>query len=368
MPTEGIETIKRTLPVVFLVDVSDEMEKNTFMEIQETLEGCIDILKEKVDLDNFRVKIMVLSYSANVQNLTHGFVDLEDFVMPHFELDTNSYLGNVINYLINNVLSNDSFVNNFSFEVCYPIIHFFSATTPHDDFTLEIEKANKFCFFRYGRKIATCFGDNCDLNSLVKITGTAETVINKDGISLCETVYTPIEVSPDVFEFGLINSEEIIYDYFTRENVKRSVGDKAIIHLCQLLPCSPENSIETVFEIKPVVKRNGFRMLNMVSVKKRYRINTRVYYCIKRGETRVFLRNELNEFSINEAHINHFVIKINENSVEIFNHSERDVFICVTNDFCEILMRDKDMICDFNGNELIKIVQKEFDSWDDDEW
>lgn len=371
MPSENFEIMKKTLPIIYLIDVSDEIDNKTFMEIQTSLESCINTIKENIDLEIFNVKIMILSFSSNVHNLTNGFVSLEDFIMPSFQMGSKSYYGKAINYLVDNVLYNEKFINTFSYAVCYPIIHFFSATTPYDDFSLEIEKANKHRFFYYGRKIVTYFGDDCDLDSLEKITGTLETVLKQDNPCLCDMLYYPVEVNLDAFEFGLINSECITYDYYARDNLKRTVEEGTIIHMCQLFPCSPENSMKTVFELQPVDRNNKYMIQNMVSVKKRDRLKTKICYCIKKGEVRTFLKSELRKINISESYIDYLIINFDENKIEVFNNSNQDVLICNNDDFREVFLRDKDTICDIDGTVILRIVKQEseLEDWDsDDEW
>lgn len=94
-------------------------------------------------------------------------------------------------------------------------------------------------------------------------------------------------------------------------------------------------------------------------------MDTKIYYCIKHGETRKFDKNIISNISISDTYISSLLIKINAENVKITNKSNADVYICVIDDFCEVLLRDRDRICNIGGNILLEITQGD-DSWD--EW
>lgn len=256
----GSEIINSVLPVIYLVDVSIEIDDNIISEMEEILTKYIELLNSKIKQDKgLRIKIAVLSYSNKVSDLTFGYVDLEDFCLPKLRTSGVSCLGNAVEYLIDNYLDSDVFLEKISF-ACYPIIHFLVGSKPHDDYRKILDRANTTRFFKQGIRIATCFGTDCDLDSLEIITGTKESVIKKEDINTCNLLYDNIYRCE---RSDLFIAEEIEYEYCTQEGDRRIIDGVIKIYLCQVIPCSPENAMNILFEMKTIDKWYGFEKRNL---------------------------------------------------------------------------------------------------------
>ena len=168
MPEQGTVTRKK-LVVFYVLDTSGSMEDDGKIgalneAMRETVDVLQNIAKGNADAE---IQIAVLQFSSGAQWVTEKPKYVEDFYWDDLKAGGLTDIGDALSELYN--------------KMSRPIIIFMSDGYPTDNWEKALQKitdketGNKW--FRYSTKIAFALGKDADVNTLSKIVGNKEAVI-----------------------------------------------------------------------------------------------------------------------------------------------------------------------------------------------
>ncbi|MCQ4022828.1 hypothetical protein [Ruminococcus sp. zg-924] len=356
------KTFKKTLPFIFIVDNSNEMNGESLATINEVMYSIGEILSDVSEKHkDYNIAVLIISALRKVQNVTSGFINIEDFYYTELESDFCFDMCNSLEYLCDSVLVKEYFEGYFGKYGYYkPIITLLSATSQNKGVYTAIENLYKNSLFNNSLRIAIPIEKDNNMSYLEKFTRTTEAIISPYGLDAFEQIISPIDIP-----LGLeVESEEdysSVFEIMTRDNNKLVLLDKENICLCQIRPSSPDKALTIAFELS---KTNHSVLINNKLDEK-----ISISYCIKRQSARTFLFDELECFCIKQTFIASLRCSINDRKITFINEGLEDVFLSCTANFIKAYLKDGDYVSDKDNIWLIKVSkQDETPRWDDDEW
>lgn len=180
MPEQGTVTRKK-LVVFYVLDTSGSMEDDGKIgalneAMRETVDVLQNIAKGNADAE---IQIAVLQFSSGAQWVTEKPKYVEDFYWDDLKAGGLTDIGDALSELYNKMSRHEFLQSNTGYMI--PIIIFMSDGYPTDNWEKALQKitdketGNKW--FRYSTKIAFALGKDADVNTLSKIVGNKEAVI-----------------------------------------------------------------------------------------------------------------------------------------------------------------------------------------------
>lgn len=180
MPEQGV-VIRKKLVIFYVLDTSGSMEDDGKIgalneAMRETVDVLQNIAKGSADAE---LQIAVLQFSSGAQWVTEKPIYVEDFYWDDLKAGGLTDIGDALSELYNKMSRHEFLQSNTGYMI--PIIIFMSDGYPTDNWEKALQKitdketGNKW--FRYSTKIAFALGKDADVNTLSKIVGNKEAVI-----------------------------------------------------------------------------------------------------------------------------------------------------------------------------------------------
>ena len=265
------ETIKPILPIVYVIESSDNMAGERIASINEAMRECIEVLAEAAGTrPDSKIKVAAIKYGDTAELLTDGFELLHQFDWEDIGATGQANIGAAIDLLNNELLQDGVITRDDSTNAFFrPIVLFLTSTPSTDDYLAALSNADKNVNFHYARKIGIAIGDGCDMNMLVNITGTPEAIITPYDLYALRSLFVACEMpEPDeIEEFlhkntisqsseefssivkidGIENKDNFYLEGSYGSSV--SVMGSTDVARCQCGPCEPEAANDVMFHI-----------------------------------------------------------------------------------------------------------------------
>ena len=365
MPNEiGLEkTLKKTIPIIFIVDNSNKMKRDFLATINEVMYSFEEILSNVSEIhQDYNIAILIISAFRKAGNITSGFINIENF--HYTELDYSSFnICKSLEYLCDSVLVGEYFEGYFGKYGYYrPVITLLTAESQNERINTAIENLNRNALFNNSLRIAIPIGKDKNMSYLENFTGTTEAIINPFRLDVFEQILAPVDIPiPKEYEVELETKEtDCVFEIMTRDNNKMVLLDQESICLCQLRPSSPDKALTNAFELS--------REEHSVLVKNNLDEKLHISYCIKSQSARTFFLEEIECFCIKQTFVSSLRSRVDCRKITLINEGLEDVYLISTGNFTKVRLNDGDIISDKDNVWLIKVFKQDDNPVWDDEW
>ncbi len=202
--TETVETARRVLPIIYILDTSGSMGGERIAAVNEAMNDTMEVLRDvSAHNPDAELKVGVLRFATNAEWVTNGLVFVDDFFWNNLDAGGTTEVASALTEL-HDKLSRDKFlVSDTGF--CVPVLIFMSDGEPTDPGIWEkkldwVKNNNKW--FKYATKIAIAIGDEVDKVCLAKLVGNKEAVVAVNDLATLKALIKVASVSS-----SMINSK-----------------------------------------------------------------------------------------------------------------------------------------------------------------
>ena len=185
---------KKVLPVIFMVDVSENMSGTRICTLNNVMRDALDMLREtaRESVDR-ETGIAVLQYSNRCEWATDGLVGVDDFKWEDVSGGGRTDFGLAIRELDANLSRNALFDGSFGYYT--PVIINVTDGNYEDGWEKELEAIKKNKWFNISRKFCITIGSDVNLSALTNFCGTAEGIIRAEDIHAQISIIFAVDVS-----------------------------------------------------------------------------------------------------------------------------------------------------------------------------
>lgn len=202
-----MDEIDRSMTIFYILETYGEMHGERIAALNHAMEECIEGLATLAKYNGAKLKIAVMEFNSGCRWMTvNGPEKIEKFHWQHLEAGGLVDLGAAL-YELDNKLYKYMSYNENDF---MPIFIFMSTECPTDDYDASLKRINDNVWYKFGRKIGFCLGDDYVLEILSRITGNSESVIRTTDLDLFRRLMVFIPMK-DVFE------EKQLFQTFVRQ-------------------------------------------------------------------------------------------------------------------------------------------------------
>lgn len=271
MPRIAHETIKPILPIVYVIEASDNMAGERIAVINEAMRECQDVLAEVAGAHpEAKIRVAAIKYGDTADLLTNGFEFLHQFDWEDISAAGQSNIGAAID-LLNNELLQDGVITRGASTTAFfrPIVLFLTASPSTDDYTAALSNADKNAIFHFSLRTGVVIGDGVDKDMLANISGNIEAVVSANDLETLKCLFVAIEMPEreEIEDFIYENTVSKLPEKFSsivkvdgienRDNfyLERGYGSSVSVigstdvARCQCGPCEPEAANDVMFHI-----------------------------------------------------------------------------------------------------------------------
>ena len=271
MPRIAHETIKPILPIVYVIEASDNMAGERIAVINEAMRECQDFLAEVAGAHpEAKIRVAAIKYGDTADLLTNGFEFLHQFDWEDISAAGQSNIGAAID-LLNNELLQDGIITSGASTTAFfrPIVLFLTASPSTDDYTAALSNADKNANFHFSLRICVAIGDGVDKDMLANISGNIEAVVSANDLETLKCLFVAMEMPEreEIEDFIYENTVSKLPEKFSsivkvdgienRDNFylegaygsSVSVIGSTDVARCQCGPCEPEAANDVMFHI-----------------------------------------------------------------------------------------------------------------------
>lgn len=150
--------VKSILPVVFVIESSDNMAGERIAIVNEAVRECHNLLLDVADAQpDVELKIAVVKYGDFAELLTDGFEFISQFNWTEIDACGEANLGKAIELLDKGLLQKKIIKRDRNDRpCCMPLVIFFASSLSTDDYLTPLSNAEKNRNFHLARKVCVC--------------------------------------------------------------------------------------------------------------------------------------------------------------------------------------------------------------------
>ncbi len=311
---------KDVLPIVYVIETSNDMKGERIDSIKEGLVESIENLSKNVEYD---VVVSVIQYSNDAELLTDGFVSAETFKMSDFSFGKENNVGAAIELLSERLLCPEGMTMGSSFAT--PIILFLNCSKATDLYKESIDRIKaENILYRLAIKIGMIIGDSADIDMLTEITGIKEAIVAPGDIDSLKALMCYRKLPDD---FLLSWNEKMLENAEAKEEEENEISQTSSkaqieicypatsgnyvpveeesfeLHRCQLFVCDIEESSDTILKCNVVDKKLHIRNASDLQIKIRYQIPSFGKRCICPAGNTIDIQLSSREYAIDFSKI-----------------------------------------------------------------
>lgn len=267
--------VKSILPVVFVIESSDNMAGERIAIVNEAVRECHNLLLDVADAQpDVELKIAVVKYGDFAELLTDGFEFISQFNWTEIDACGEANLGKAIELLDKGLLQKKIIKRDRNDRpCCMPLVIFFASSLSTDDYLTPLSNAEKNRNFHLARKVCVSIGDEADKNMLAKIAGNREAVIRPNDLEILKSLFVAVDITngrmpeqeENEFPYSIISNvteelssivkvdgienRDVFYLKGTYGPSVSVVGSMDVAR-CQCGPCEPGEASDTIFLIE----------------------------------------------------------------------------------------------------------------------
>lgn len=361
--------VKSILPVVFVIESSDNMAGERIAIVNEAVRECHNLLLDVADAQpDVELKIAVVKYGDFAELLTDGFEFISQFNWTEIDACGEANLGKAIELLDKGLLQKKIIKRDRNDRpCCMPLVIFFASSLSTDDYLTPLSNAEKNRNFHLARKVCVSIGDEADKNMLAKIAGNCEAVIRPNDLEVLKNLFVvadiqdggmpedfdsqsslPNEISSIVKVDGIENRDNFYLEGAYGSSV--SIIGSTDVARCQCGPCEPEVANDVMFHIDDA--RGYLKLTNSENIEDLY-----VSFYVGAKDERTIVGCCKSIFAINSVSGDRLdssvVFEIEETRIKISNGSSGAIYLKAIIDagMCTHLLNN-DIIQNANDNLL----------------
>lgn len=371
--------VKSILPVVFVIESSDNMAGERIAIVNEAVRECHNLLLDVADAQpDVELKIAVVKYGDFAELLTDGFEFISQFNWTEIDACGEANLGKAIELLDKGLLQKKIIKRDRNDRpCCMPLVIFFASSLSTDDYLTPLSNAEKNRNFHLARKVCVSIGDEADKNMLAKIAGNREAVIRPNDLEILKSLFVAVDMTngrmpeqeENEFPYSIISNvteelssivkvdgienRDVFYLKGTYGPSVSVVGSMDVAR-CQCGPCEPGEASDTIFHIE-----NGeehLALTNSMNIEDLY-----VSFYINANEERTIVGCYKLFFAITSVlgdKLDEFIMfEIVENGIKVSNNSSGAIYFKAVIDYGKCThLRNNDIIQ--KGNDDLFTVKR----------
>lgn len=179
----------KVLPIIYVLDVSGSMAGAPIASVNQAMRETMPVLQEiaSKNANNALIKVAAMTFASNVNWVTNGLEELEDFFWNDVAAGGITNLGMALDSLNEKMSRNVMLQSETGFKL--PVFIFMSDGAPTDDWEKALNNINtNNKWFINGTKVAIAIGPNADRDALAKVVGNMEAVISVDDLDALKSL------------------------------------------------------------------------------------------------------------------------------------------------------------------------------------
>ncbi len=180
------------IPLIIVVDTSDEMSIVGNDKLKDALIESIGTLNEAAESNNYRLGTTILVYSDDPLWLpVNGFSLIDSVQVNEFDFDGRPNLGKALKSMNEMMTRAKLFSKRAGIMYTRPIVLFFISGVIEDGFEEELKRLKDNDWFMSSTKIALVADSSFDVNIMNMITGNIDAILNLNDIDLLKKYILP---------------------------------------------------------------------------------------------------------------------------------------------------------------------------------
>lgn len=372
--------VKSILPIVFVIESSDNMAGERIAIVNEAVRECHNLLLDAADAQpDVELKIAVVKYGDSAELVTDGFEFISQFNWTDIDACGEANLGKSIELLDTRLLQKKIIKSDHNDRPFYkPVVIFFASSLSTDDYLTALSNAEKNKNFHLARKVCVAIGDDADKNMLAKVAGNREAVIRPDDLEILRSLFVGLDMpevgrmpeqeendSPcniiskmtdELSSIVKVDGIENRDNFYLKGTYGPSVSVVGLMDVarCQCGPCEPGEASDTIFHIEN--SEEHLALTNSMNIEDLY-----VSFYINANEERTIVGCYKLFFAITSVlgdKLDEFIMfEIVENGIKVSNNSSGAIYFKAVIDYGKCThLRNNDIIQ--KGNDDLFTVKR----------
>jgi len=372
---------KTMVPILFVVDTSENMSEKNLTVINDMLTSFFKSLKEdkKVNKD---VSVGILKYANNAEWVTNYIEPIENVMWNNVRANGTSNLEAAIDEILIRGKSKELYGFNNEREAFNPILVFISGTPTSNDIENKIKQLKDSDWFETYCIFGLTDETNSNVELLEFITGNTETIFSLSKffeknilINLINQMYEncyydPEDETCEKREYEIVQWDNYDYDMdysLVFPSTKINIDKEKNIEMCLCESCSPNAAFTPVLNVKHICETDEYLEIKNIALE--YSLEScKVEYLVKTITPRTIKNNEFG-FSITPAG-KYMYGTVNTkydamtDTITFSNNTSDDIYVSTcfaVNDI--IYLRNGDRILKPNGEIIFTVEGVKKDVW-----